>query len=126
MATGIAKGIEYLGEVDSLIISVCDQPFLTARIFEKLITAGTESGKGIVASSYADTIGTPVLFSKTYFPELGSLKGGDGAKQLLKRFLDDVTTIDFAQGAIDIDTEEDYARLVDDRGTRVKKDINLN
>ena len=43
-----------------------------------------ESGKGIVACSYAGTLGTPVLFGKDYFDQLKSLNGDQGAKNIVK------------------------------------------
>ena len=68
--------------------------------------------KGIVASTYAKTTGTPVLFSKQYFPQLLSLTGNNGAKSMLNLHGNDVATIAFALGNIDIDTETDYDNLI--------------
>jgi molybdenum cofactor cytidylyltransferase len=39
------------------------------------------------------------------------LSGDAGAKQLLKRYPDDVATVPFPKGSIDIDTEEDFQTL---------------
>jgi len=77
-----------------------------------LIQKKVETGKGIVASTYADTIGTPVLFDRNYFKYLQDLKGEEGAKKLLKMYNNDVATVSFPQGSIDIDTEEDYKKLL--------------
>ena len=40
------------------------------------------------------------------------LTGNDGAKKLLTRFQDDVSSIPFLKGEIDIDTENDYLNLI--------------
>jgi len=71
MASGIVAGVSKTGslhnKVDKMIISVCDQPFITSALFEQLYQTQSKSGKGIVACAYADTIGTPVLFTQKYF-----------------------------------------------------------
>ncbi len=115
MASGIRKGMETAllqpNTVKNIITAVCDQPFVSAELFERLMQKKKETGKGIIACTYTDTTGTPVLFDKKYFAALQTLTGTDGAKKLLKRYTDDVATIVFEKGAIDIDTEEDYQDL---------------
>jgi len=69
------------------------------------------TGKGIVASAYAGTVGTPVLFDKSYFQALASLRGDQGAKKLLKMYAQDMATVPFEQGEVDIDTADDLKRL---------------
>jgi len=116
MASGIVAGItKMLDQVvipEDVIISVCDQPFLSAELFLQLKNKRSETGKGIVACTYADTMGTPVLFKNTFFKELLELKGEEGAKKLLKLHKADVATVSFPKGSIDIDTEEDYQNLL--------------
>lgn len=115
MASSIRTGLRYLlalnPDTSAVILSVCDQPFITRRHFECLIAEQTRAAKGIIASGYAGTLGTPVLFTQCYFPELLALTGGQGAKQLLSAFPTDVASVPFPRGGIDIDTEEDYLAL---------------
>ncbi|RYY61087.1 MAG: nucleotidyltransferase family protein [Chitinophagaceae bacterium] len=116
MATGIRLGVEKLeamGGADAVIISVCDQPFVSAAILKSLHEKQLHSGKGIVASAYAGTVGVPVLYTSNYFTGLKELEEGEGAKKLIHHFAGDVAHIDFDAGAIDIDTEEDYNLLLD-------------
>ena len=68
---------------------------------------------GIIACTYSTTIGTPALFSQRYFTELLSLPPNQGARALLRAHPEDLATIEFPEGAIDIDTEQDYALLSD-------------
>jgi len=110
--TGLSAIRKENPELEQVILAVCDQPFLTDLIFEKLITKATTSGKGIVASTYAQTLGTPVLFGKAYFDDLAALKGKEGAKTLLGKYQDDITAIPFENGEIDIDTPDDYRKLI--------------
>ncbi|QOG00613.1 NTP transferase domain-containing protein [Flavobacterium sp. MDT1-60] len=110
--TGINKALQLFPEIEKCILAVCDQPFVSHSVFENLIAEHQKNGKGIIASSYAETLGTPVLFDKKYFGELLNLKGQEGAKKIINQFLDDTASIPFEKGNIDIDTEEDYNKLI--------------
>lgn len=114
MGTGISAGIQQAlqSDVDSAILAVSDQPYVSSGLFAKMLTLKDKSGKGIVASSYAGTLGTPVLFDKKYFSQLKSLHGHQGAKNIVNMNLSDVCTVKFEKGSIDIDTKEDYEKLI--------------
>jgi molybdenum cofactor cytidylyltransferase len=116
MASSITIGLETLcainPKVKSCIFSVCDQPFLKTNIFNELLEAQSIMGKGIAASAYAGILGVPVLFTSHYFEELLNLEGNEGAKKLLQHYKNDVAEVSFEKGAIDIDTIEDYNRLL--------------
>jgi len=109
---GLKKAITLKHELEKVIIAVCDQPFVSSSLFQQLFEKQNKSGKHIVASAYADTIGTPALFTKKYFDALMGLTGDQGAKILLKKYSDDVATVDFPDGYIDIDTQADYENLL--------------
>ena len=87
---------------------VCDQPFVSVALLNELIDACNTSGDDIIACSYSNTIGTPALFSKNYFPALLALQGDEGAKKLLKQYNGSVGVVSFPKGNIDIDTIQDY------------------
>ena len=116
MASGIVAGVRKINELDSslekIIITVCDQPFVIASIFEQLDQAQLKSGKNIIASKYSNTKGTPVLFTRKYFSHLLKLQGDHGAKKILEANQEDVAAIDFPKGNIDIDTVKDYKELL--------------
>lgn len=116
MASGIVAGVHaaitYNNSIEKIIIAVCDQPFISSSLFKQLYHTHEEKAKHIVASAYADTIGTPVLFTQKYFDALLALTGDEGAKKILKANADDVATIDFPQGNVDIDTQKDYEQLL--------------
>jgi molybdenum cofactor cytidylyltransferase len=115
MASSIQTGLHRLQQnytdLEGVIIAVSDQPFLSATIFDALIAEQKKSYKGIVASAYANTLGTPVYLDKKYFEELMALKGNGGAKQILEIHKDDVAQIQFEQGEVDIDSPEDLAAI---------------
>jgi molybdenum cofactor cytidylyltransferase len=112
IGTSIRRGLEQLSqEVEAAVLLTCDQPFLDASIVRQLIEAHEETGKPMVASSYADTLGVPALFDRSCFDALLALPDDSGAKTLITSRPNDVATIAFERGAIDIDTPEDFERL---------------
>lgn len=117
MASGIVAGLSQIlltkTDIANVIVAVCDQPFVTSALLKQLYNAKEETGKDIIACTYADTEGTPVLFAQKYFESLLLLKGDEGAKKILKSNPADVATISFPQGNIDIDTRKDYEDLLD-------------
>jgi molybdenum cofactor cytidylyltransferase len=115
MGSSIQKGINYILQYYSnptaVIILVCDQPYISSSLLNGLIEAKQHSGKGIIASEYNGTAGTPVLFDKKYFSELSLLQGQYGAKKIVQNNQADVVAIPFALGSVDIDTADDYEAL---------------
>jgi molybdenum cofactor cytidylyltransferase len=97
--------------IDAVIFMVCDQPFADASLLAGLVAKYKEGNKAIIASAYKDTIGTPVLFDKAYFPVLLELKGQSGAKKIITENIDAVAPVPFPLGYVDIDTKEDYKNL---------------
>lgn len=115
MGSSICSGLTHLLEIDpaldALVITVCDQPFLTAEIIDGLIDEHLRSKTLIVASAYGNTIGVPALFGKQLFSEISRLKGKRGAKQIIEKYRSQTVSLPFPKGNIDIDTPEDYAQL---------------
>jgi molybdenum cofactor cytidylyltransferase len=116
MASSIRAGITELQKlspgIDDTILMLCDQPFVDAALLNSLMLNKHPTSKPIIACAYNNTVGPPALFDKTYFSALLSLNGQEGAKKLLMKYRDKVFTIPFDKGAIDIDTVEDYAKIV--------------
>ena len=118
MASSIRCGMEELlkiaPSIAGVIIMVCDQPYVTAKLLTDLVEKHEDSSKPIIASRYNNNIGTPALFDKTIFALLLSLKGDSGAKKIMKSNPDWVETVNFPFGEIDIDTSLDYELLMKD------------
>jgi molybdenum cofactor cytidylyltransferase len=119
VASSIRKGLNALIEsfkgLEGAIFIVCDQPYLSVEVLNRLIQSAHKTGKRVIASAYGGTIGIPVLFHKSYFDRLLGLQGDIGAKNLIRENLPDVTTIDFPEGEVDIDTMQDYVAVIDNR-----------
>jgi len=114
MSSSIKIGLEYMlkfDQPDQVIIMLCDQPFVDAKILDKMIAAQEKEGKGIIACAYSKTVGVPILFGKAYYKDLMELAGDEGAKQIALAHEDDLATVAFPNGKVDIDTEEDLRDL---------------
>lgn len=115
MAGSIKKGLSALleqePELDSVMILVSDQPFISTGLLQEMIHTQQTSGKAIVAAFYNGVKGTPVLFTHRYFQQLQQLQGDKGARSILQLVPDEIATVDFAEGEMDIDTPEDYERF---------------
>ena len=115
MSSSIRVGLEALlgvnQNLEAVAIALCDQPFVSSQTLDRIVEAYHFTGKPIIASEYAGTLGVPVLFSHTLFSEIMALKSNEGAKQLIKRHIHEVFSIPFPEGSIDIDTPNDYDQL---------------
>ena len=103
--------VERIPEMDRVLMMVCDQPFVTSELLEEMLKTMDDSGKHIVACSYKDAIGVPVLFHRRLFPDLLELKGQEGAKGILMKHPEELTDVPFDLGMIDIDTLSDFEHL---------------
>ena len=119
LGTSIKRGLAHLvrarPEIENVVLLACDQPFVDRAVVHALIKAGEASGKEIVASSYAGTLGVPALFDRVCFEALLSLPDDTGAKSLLTADESRVARVEFPEGALDIDTPADLDRLPIDR-----------
>ena len=116
MASSVRLGLNALlqnkPKTDAAIIMVCDQPFVSSVVLKDLITTHIKTGKPIIVSDYGEALGPPALFHRSFFNELMQLKGDVGAKKIIQQHSNEVATILFPKGSIDIDTMEDYKSII--------------
>ena len=113
VGTSIHAGVRRAAELDleGVVLLPADQPLVTAEHLRGLQEKQGTSGKPIVASRYAGTVGVPVLFSRQYFPHLLRLVPGQGCKGILMSNKKDALLVDCQAAEFDIDTPDDYASL---------------
>lgn len=116
--SGLEQSLKSHPKTAAIIISVCDQPFLSKEIFNGLIATYEKTGKRIIASAYSNSIGVPVLYDKNLFNELLKIPDKHGAKKYIveKAAEEIITTFPFPKGEIDIDTFEDLKKLLHPNG----------
>ena len=112
MGNTLSVGLEYLlkqqPDLDAVIISVSDQPYLSNTIFNQLFEKYTVSQKPIICSDYGNHLGVPALLDKQFFPQLLSLQADEGAREIIRSNRTLVTSVPFPKGAIDLDTPQAY------------------
>jgi molybdenum cofactor cytidylyltransferase len=126
MSTSLKMGIEILisndyrknksmGEVDSVLILLGDQPLITPQIIDTLVVTWHTTGKRIIAPNYAGKRGNPTLFAASLFPELLQITGDEGGRSVLERHRQEVETIELgdAEANYDVDTWEAYQQVLE-------------
>ena len=119
MSSSIRAGINALQEtnpkLNAAIITLADQPLISAEVFNRLVELYQNTGKFIIASAYGDVVGVPALFDRTLFPELINLQGDRGAKALTSKYTNNLISISVPEATIDIDTPDDYKNIYSSR-----------
>lgn len=112
MASSIRLGVERAEQLGagSILLLLADQPCLTTQLINRFLTE--RSASSIVAARYNDVVGPPILFGSSWFERLKNLRGDQGARHLIRGRVDSITLIDWPEGAIDLDTEEDVERAI--------------
>ncbi len=116
MGTSIALGVETVARdsgVDAVGILLADQPKVDSAVLMRLGDAWREEGTDAAACVYGSTKGVPAVFGKALFARLKGLPPAGGAKHILADSALKLATIDFPGGLADIDTPEDYRRLME-------------
>lgn len=113
MGTSIQAGVravEALG-LPGAILALADQPLITPATLRNLADEHQRTGKPIVASQYAGTVGVPVYFGQSHFAPLLALAPDQGCKGVILKHGDESLRIDCPEAEVDIDTPVDYQRL---------------
>lgn len=114
-STSLRAGVAALGpDVDAAVVLLGDQPFVTVEIVGRIVAEWRASGAAIVAPVYAGQRGNPVLFDRAVFADLLAIQGDQGARAVLAADPSRVRLVHFddARPLADVDTPEDYERLL--------------
>ena len=111
IGVGVRHAMDLAADLDAAVLLTCDQPFVNGPVLTQLIELRLTSGKLIIASAYAGTLGIPALFDRSLFPDLLRFRGDHGAKGIIFERRRDVVSFNFPAAAIDIDTVGDYEKL---------------
>lgn len=111
LASSLRVGLHTLADesIDAFLILLTDQPHVTADLLRQLIHTREKSGRGIVASRYAEPahLGVPALFDRRYIPDFLAFTGDVGARKLIRQYPDDCAEVPFPLGVVDLDTPQD-------------------
>ncbi len=111
IASSIRTGVRLAGDDARILITLCDQPLVTAEHLRALLDIDAP----IVATGYAGTAGAPAVFAPSLIPELLALRGDRGARAVIEAHRDIAKVIPFEDAAVDIDREDDVRELLNRR-----------
>lgn len=117
LSTSVHAGLRGIdSDCDAALFLLADQPFVTARLIDRLIDEHVGTGSLIVRPEHGGRPATPVLFSARLFSELARETGDRGGRDVVRRHPDDVVLVpvDDPLLFVDIDSLEEYERLRDD------------
>ncbi|HYO50024.1 MAG TPA: nucleotidyltransferase family protein [Chloroflexia bacterium] len=115
MATSLAVGIGALSSrIDVTLVVLGDEPYVAAHIVMRLMAMYLSERKPVTIPKYGEQVGPPTLFARSIFPELLTLGGDIGGKQLLSKYPNMVCLVPFKEEdrPRDVDTPEDYRALL--------------
>jgi len=107
LSTSIAAAVgSVLGIADAVLILLADQPLVGEAQLLDLTARWRENPGRIVASRYSGRLGPPAVVPARLFPELMSLVGDQGARDLINSPEESAIAVDCEAAAVDIDTPE--------------------
>ena len=114
MSTSIRAGVLAASiETEGYCIGLGDQPLITTKVIDLLITSFLKDRTGIAVLSHQGKRGHPVIFSAAFREALCSLNGDLGGRTLIEQYPSEVRYVEAGSKSIflDIDTPEDYQKL---------------
>lgn len=104
----IKIGVEYFKNCDAIMFVNADTPHINTEYINDLVHI---YNKEILVPYYNDEPMTPVIFPAKYFNDLMNLSGDTGGKNIIKA--NKFEKFDSSFKNFDIDTKEDYKRLME-------------
>ncbi len=117
VGSSIKVGIEEVQKkypnIYGVLIMLSDQPKIDVNHLIKMVRSHYTFGKNIIASGYGGSFGVPAFFHHSLFHYFDKLDGDHGAKPIISKLKRDVHVIPNPKAELDIDTTEDYNKLID-------------
>ena len=121
MSASVKAGIRYASDqlLDGAMICPGDMPFVQTETIDQVLAA-FEQTDGIVVPVDQGRRGHPVLFSRSFFPEILGIAGDVGARYLLEHHPEAIRFLPVTDPGmhLDIDNQEVYQSL---SGARLEK-----
>jgi len=115
LAESLKVGVGMLAEkVDGVLVCLGDMPQVSEIEMNALIDAFSPArGQDICIPIYEGRRGNPILLGRRFFPQLTTIQGDVGARQLIKANLDRVVEVpvDTAGIFLDVDTPMELSQL---------------
>ncbi len=113
ISLGISQIIRRFPKPAGVLITLLDQPLVTASYYKEILGLYQPGFKQILAShSASGWTGVPVLFDKYYYKDLTRLKNDEGAKKIIKQHEKNVIIVECGEITEDMDTPQSYEQLL--------------
>ena len=120
LGNSIGAGVQYIKEnqqqYDAILITLADQPLVSADYYNRLIDNYTQKKAKIIASETNNRPSVPALFDAMYFEKLSQLNQDQGAKEILLAAQKEVYRLPATANLMDVDTQNDYKKVYDSFG----------
>ncbi len=116
-SSSLKAGLDALtDETEAALFLLGDQPLVTPEIIDRILAAYAASPSPIVMPVCEGRRGNPVLLDRETFPAILNLSSDCGARGIFAQYAGRILAVPVESRAIlaDIDTEEDYQRLLQD------------
>lgn len=113
-STSLKSGLlTFSRQLQAVLILLVDQPFVDTALIDQIIALYEETGAPIVAPRFKGRRGNPVLFDASLLPELMTVSGDAGARDIIARHRDRLVSLPISDDRyfLDIDTWEDYQNI---------------
>ncbi|MBI2355065.1 MAG: molybdenum cofactor cytidylyltransferase [Deltaproteobacteria bacterium] len=120
-STSLKAGLRALTEeTEAALFLLGDQPLISTATINLILAAYEACPSPIVQPVFAGKRGNPVLFSRETFSRIEALNEDRGARSLFDEYAGRILTVPVSDPSIhlDVDTEEDYRRLLCDQNDR--------
>ena len=115
LSTSLKAGLAAVpADVDGAIVCLGDMPQVDASLIDRLIAGfDPERGALVVVPISGGKRGNPVVWSRRFFHELGTLEGDVGARHLIGRYPEAVAEVQVTDRAAltDVDTPEAFEHV---------------
>ena len=115
LGNSIACGVDFVtknqGSYDAILITLADQPLLTADYYNLLIDNFVQNKAKIIASETNNSPSVPAIFDALYFEQLSQLNQDQGAKEILLSAEKEVYVVRTNANLMDVDTQSAYEKV---------------
>jgi molybdenum cofactor cytidylyltransferase len=116
MSSSLKAGIAALGdEVRRVVVLLGDQPDVSSSLIDDLLELQESSGRPAASLSFDGLLHPPVVLDRSLWADLAELQGDVGCRALIRGRPELVAALPVPAGTahpIDIDTPDDYKRLI--------------
>lgn len=114
MISSMQRGLQAIWNTcDACMITLGDQPLITVDLLQQLLTAYRRVTAPIVAPSYNNRRGHPMIIHRSLWPSFMDMPDGTTPREVIRRFEDQIHYVLVETSAVlrDMDTPDDYRDL---------------